>query len=112
MEQDRARELVREERARVERLLRDAGEAQRLDRAAEEEAGDAADSAQSLNAEGVDDAFAAELRERLQALDRAESRLADGSYGRSALSGRPIPDERLEADPAAELTVDEAEARS
>jgi RNA polymerase-binding transcription factor DksA len=27
------------------------------------------------------------------------------------LSGKPIPDERLEADPAAELTVDEARAQ-
>ena len=42
------------------------------------------------------------------ALDRAEQRLAAGSFGRSIRSGRPIPDERLEADPAAELTVEEA----
>jgi DnaK suppressor protein len=33
--------------------------------------------------------------------------LDDGTYGRSIRSGREIPDERLEADPAAELTVDE-----
>ena len=36
-------------------------------------------------------------------------RVEDGSYGRSIRSGAPIPDERLEADPAAELTVQEAE---
>ena len=46
---------------------------------------------------------------------RAEQRLDNGTYGRSVRSGLPIPDERLEADPAAELTVEEAreaEARS
>jgi hypothetical protein len=42
------------------------------------------------------------------ALERAEARLAAGTYGASVLSGRPIPDERLEAFPLAELTVDEA----
>jgi hypothetical protein len=50
------------------------------------------------------------LRDRLTALDRALHRLDDGSYGRSIRSGVPIPDERLEADPAAELTVEEAAA--
>ena len=42
------------------------------------------------------------------ALELAEARLAAGTYGTSVLSGRPIPDERLEAFPLAELTVDEA----
>jgi DnaK suppressor protein len=45
----------------------------------------------------------------LAAIDRAEQRLAAGTFGRSVRSGAPIPDERLEADPAAELTVQEAE---
>jgi hypothetical protein len=40
-----------------------------------------------------------------------EARLAAGTYGASVLSGRPIPDERLEAFPLAELTVDEAAER-
>jgi DnaK suppressor protein len=51
---------------------------------------------------------AAGLRDRLAALDRALQRVEDGSYGRSIRSGAPIPDERLEADPAAELTVQQA----
>jgi DnaK suppressor protein len=41
-----------------------------------------------------------------------EARLAAGTYGASILSGRPIPDERLEAFPLAELTVEEAAART
>ena len=40
--------------------------------------------------------------------DRALARLDDGSYGKSVASGEPIPDARLEADPAAELTIEEA----
>ena len=51
-----------------------------------------------------------ELRTRLAALDRALKRLDDGSYGRSVRSGLPISDERLAADPAAELTIEEARA--
>jgi hypothetical protein len=50
------------------------------------------------------------LRARWAALQRAEARLAAGSYGRSVRSGQAIPDERLEADPLAELTVQEAAA--
>jgi DnaK suppressor protein len=58
----------------------------------------------------MDDAVAESLRDRLAALDRALRRLDDGSYGRSVQSGLPIPDERLDADPAAELTIEEARA--
>jgi DnaK suppressor protein len=68
-----------------------------------------ADPAQRLTAEGLDDAVAAGMRERLDAIARAEARVSAGTYGRSVQSGLPIPDERLEADPAAELTVEEAE---
>ena len=50
------------------------------------------------------------LRARWAALQRAEARLAAGSYGRSVRSGQPISDERLEADPLAELTVQEEAA--
>ncbi len=64
--------------------------------------------AQRLTAEGLDDAVAAGLRARLEAIERAEARLCAGTYGRSIKNGLPIPDTRLEADPAAELTVEEA----
>ena len=39
-----------------------------------------------------------------------EARLADGTYGLSVVSGKPIPDGRLEVQPTAERTVDEEEA--
>ncbi|MGH3402968.1 MAG: TraR/DksA family transcriptional regulator [Streptosporangiaceae bacterium] len=69
-----------------------------------------ADAAQPLTAEGMDDAIAESLRDRLEAIGRALHRLDAGMYGRSFRSGEPIPDERLEADPAAELTIEEARA--
>jgi hypothetical protein len=39
---------------------------------------------------------------------RPSQTLAADSYGRSVRSGQRIPDERLEADPLAELTIEEA----
>lgn len=108
MDQDRARALLTAERAEVQDLLRDATRAGSQDREGEAETGDMADAAQPLSAEGIDDSIAESLRDRLAAIDRALHRLDDGSYGLSVRSGEPIPDERLEADPAAELTVSEA----
>lgn len=112
MDDDRARQLLRAERARVEALLKDIDAAKESEHEAASETGDVADPAQPLTAVGTDEAIAESLSDRLAALDRAEARLAAGTYGRSIRSGQPIPDERLEADPGAELTVDEAaEAR-
>ena len=112
MDQDRARSLLIAERDEVQGLLKDAEAAGQEDRVAEvdSEAGDIADAAQPLTAEGMDDAIAESLRSRLDAIERALQRLDDGTYGRSVRSGEPIPDERLEADPAAELTISEARA--
>ena len=45
----------------------------------------------------------------IAAIERALQRVEDGTYGRSVRSGALIPDERLEVEPAAELTVEEAE---
>jgi RNA polymerase-binding transcription factor len=105
MELEQARLLLDAERAQVQQLLADLGTARTEDHDAER---DASYPAQPLAQQGVDDAVAAGLRDRLTALDRALQRVEDGSYGRSIRSGVPIPDERLEADPAAELTVQEA----
>jgi DnaK suppressor protein len=109
MDESRARELLQAERGRVEALLRETTGAGQEDRAsANEQPGDAADPATGLTNELGDDAIAAQLRIRLGAIGRAERRLQDGTYGLSIRSGAPIPDDRLEADPAAELTADEA----
>jgi DnaK suppressor protein len=114
MDENRARELLSAQRAEVERLLQSVRAAGREDRDAEDEQGgvDYVDPAQSLTAEGMDDALAESLRGRLEAIERAEERLANGTYGLSVRSGKPIPEARLEANPAAELTVEEAAADS
>ena len=108
MEDTRARELLAAERRRVERLLEDIDRAGVADRVAADQEGDMFDSAEPLTTEGTDDAVRAELVDRLAAVDRAEKRLAAGTYGYSVRSGEPIPDERLEADPTTELTFEEA----
>ena len=112
MDQDRARSLLIAERDEVQRLLKETDTAGQADRVAEveSEAEDNADAALALTEEGEDDAIAESMRDRLEAIERALHRLDDGTYGRSVRSGEPIPDERLEADPAAELTIEEARA--
>ncbi|MGO9557551.1 MAG: TraR/DksA family transcriptional regulator [Acidimicrobiales bacterium] len=110
MDQAQARELLRLERMRVEGLLSETLSAGHEDRAAANDPGDLTDPAERLTAEEGDDAVAAGLRERLEALDRAERRLEDGTFGYSIRSGLPIPEARLEADPAAELTVEESQS--
>lgn len=108
METARAKTLLDAERRRVQTLIDQLGTRGEDDRTAANQSGDMFDSAQPLIEEGTDQAVLAELRDRLSALDRAEDRLRAGSFGLSVRSGRPIPDERLEVDPAAELTVEEA----
>jgi DnaK suppressor protein len=105
MDQAQARALLAGERARLQRLLQaETGKQQPA------ELGDEVDDADRRNAEETGMAVDQLLRARWAALVRAEARLAAGSYGRSVHSGQPIPDERLEADPLAELTVQEAAA--
>jgi DnaK suppressor protein len=108
MEAGKARELLSSERIRTQQLLADLVVAAEADRVAADQPGDMFDSAEPLVTEGRDDAIVEELRLHLEAIDRAENRLREGTYGLSVRSGQLIPDERLEADPTAELTVDEA----
>jgi DnaK suppressor protein len=108
MDDDRARTLLRAERTRVQGLLDETLSAGQEDRTAANEPGELADPAERQTAEEVDDVIAGGLRDRLAAIDRAERRLENGAFGYSVRSGLPIPDDRLEADPAAELTVEEA----
>jgi DnaK suppressor protein len=108
MEAVEAKELLRAERKRVQTLLGEAVGDGEDDRATANEPGDMTDSAEPLTTEQTDDALAASLRERLEAIERAEARVEAGTFGRSLRSGLAIPDERLRADPTAELTVEEA----
>jgi len=111
MDETRARESLIKERDEVASLLRDTEAAEVTDLRTDVDVRDEADAALPLQENADDEAVAADLRDRLAAIDRALGRIEAGTYGRSVLSGQPIPDERLEADPAAELTVEEARAQ-
>ena len=104
MDPERARELLTAERERIEQALtrrrhQDTGEP------ADEE--DPANQASDLYQDELDEGLADDLREELAAVERAEARLAAGTYGLSIETGKPIPDERLEAIPTAERTAEE-----
>jgi DnaK suppressor protein len=108
MEADRARELLAVERERIEREL---ARVRREDDSEPADEFDPANLASDLYQSEFDEGRAENVREQLAALQRAEARLAAGTYGLSIESGQPIPDERLEAVPTAELTADEERAR-
>jgi DnaK suppressor protein len=107
MDPDRAHELLAAERKRIERALARLGHEDTGELSNEE---DPASLASDLYQDELDEGLADDLREELAAVERAEARLAAGTYGLSVESGKPIPDERLEAIPTAERTVEE-EAR-
>lgn len=110
MDTQRAMQLIQQERERISGLLESSTSAGLSDRQAASEPGSSVfDAAGPLAQELVDDALVERFMVRLAALDRAEERVRAGTYGLSIRSGLPIPDERLEADPAAELCVGEAE---
>jgi DnaK suppressor protein len=106
---DRARELLAAERQRIEHALARLGERDDTEPADEYDPGNLA---ADLYQDELDEGLGEDLREQLAAVERAEQRLAAGTYGLSVESGRPIPDERLEAVPTAELTADEERART
>jgi RNA polymerase-binding transcription factor len=109
MDPDRARELLAAERARIEQEL---ARLEREDTGDREDDLDEGDQATDLYQDELDESRADDLREQLAAVERAEERLAAGTYGLSVASGRPIPDERLEVIPTAELTVEEERDRT
>jgi DnaK suppressor protein len=107
MDPDRAHELLALERQRIEQAsaaLNQDGPEEASDR---KEPGDLG--SQDLYQDEFNAGRAEELRDQLAALERAEARLAAGTYGLSIESGEPIPDGRLEAVPTAERTVAEQE---
>ena len=104
MEPERARDLLARERQRIEAALgiHSGGS---LESDENVEPGD--EDSEDLYQDELDEGRRADLQADLAAVERAEKRLADGTFGLSVLSGDPIPDGRLEARPTAELTVEE-----
>lgn len=107
MDEQRARELLRAERERIERGLSDL--APEDDAELSDQDQHLGDDASNLYQDELDEGLSDDLRRELEAVERAEERLAAGTYGLSVESGQPIPDERLEAHPTAERTVEEEE---
>ena len=109
MEPERARELLQNERNRIERAL--------VTRAHQDDGEEADDQdpgnlGADLYQDELDEGLREDLTAQLAAVERAEERLAAGTYGLSVASGEPIPDERLEIIPTAERTAEEERARS
>jgi DnaK suppressor protein len=108
MEPERARDLLARERRRIEQALGVHGGGEESDQNVEPGDEDSEDLYQDELAEGRRH----DLQAELAAVERAEKRLEEGTYGLSVLSGEPIPDGRLEARPTAELTVEEQQRQT
>lgn len=106
MDEEHARELLARERARIERRLAQL-EGEHLESDENVEPGDIDN--EDLYQDEFNATRAEDVRAELAAVERAEERLANGTYGLSVVSGDPIPDGRLETVPTAERTVEEQE---
>jgi DnaK suppressor protein len=105
VDSDRAQQLLANERARIERALASLDREGPLEGDARIEPGDRDD--EDLYQDEFDEGRRDDLQVEVAALERAEARLAAGTYGLSVQSGEPIPDARLEARPLAERTIEE-----
>ncbi|MBV9005758.1 MAG: hypothetical protein JO181_13950 [Solirubrobacterales bacterium] len=107
MDPEHARQLLERERARVEESLAALQREGPLEGDERLEPGDV--DSEDLYQDEFDAGRIEDLRRQLAAVQRAEERLASGTYGLSVVSGKPIPDARLEALPTAETTIEESE---
>src|SRR3954451_18508987 len=105
MDPEHARKLLAAERERIENAIADLRRDAPDESDERVEPGDEDD--EGLYQDEFDAGRVQDYEEQLAALERAEARLADGTYGVSVESGEPIPDQRLEAYPLAERTVEE-----
>lgn len=111
MNEARARELVAAERARIEAALAGIADSVREDGSLQrQQTGENAEAGSDLQSQALDTALQDDLRKQLRAVERAEERIAAGTYGLSIDSGAKIPDARLEVAPLAERTVAEQAA--
>ncbi|MGH2955706.1 MAG: TraR/DksA family transcriptional regulator [Solirubrobacterales bacterium] len=110
IDEDRARELLRSERERVEGALADLERVRAGELSEIQVSTDPAEDAELIEEGAIDEALEGRLRAQLEAIERAERRLEEASYGLSVESGEPIPRQRLEAIPWAERTAKEQEA--
>ena len=105
METEHARELLERERSRIEQALAALDRQGSLEGDEQREPGDI--DSEDLYQDEYNEGRRDDLMKDLAAIERAEARLRDGTYGLSVESGEPIPDGRLEALPTAERTIEE-----
>jgi DnaK suppressor protein len=105
MDTECASQLLARERERVEQAIAELDQQHEQAVAEQGEPGELG--SEELYEKELDTGLAEDLRQQLAAVERAEARLAAGTYGLSVDSGEPIPDARLEALPTAERTVEE-----
>jgi DnaK suppressor protein len=109
MDPERARQLLQSERERIENELRGL-RASRGDGELADVDQHNADAGTELFDNERDRSMIQRLERELEAIERAEQRVQDGTYGVSVESGDPIPEGRLEAIPWAERTAEEQAA--
>jgi DnaK suppressor protein len=102
-----ARELLQRERERIESSLAGLKKSRKGELDEIDTSIDPADDSEVIEEEQIDQALVEQLRGELEAVERAEKRLEDGTYGFSIDSGESIAAERLEAVPWAERTAEE-----
>ena len=110
MDSEHARSLLAAERSRIELALSAISSQGALEGSDQREPGDR--DSENLYMDELNASQAETLKSELAAVERAEARLAAGTYGLSVESGEPIPDGRLEAIPTAERTLDEQQRYS
>jgi DnaK suppressor protein len=108
MDPEHAAELLDREERRIRRALAAIEGGERPDELSTVDQ-HPADVATQLFDEELEAGLREQLREELEAIGRARTRLAEGTYGLSVETGRPIPDARLELIPWAERTAEEQE---
>jgi DnaK suppressor protein len=104
MDSARAAELLARERQRIVESLENLAPSQSDEPTTDQHL---ADQASDLYEAEFDEGRSDDLRADLAAVERAEARLAAGTYGLSIESGVAIPDGRLEVVPTAERTAEE-----
>ena len=102
MDETHARELLGEERDRLAAIH----EREELTEVAGQMADAGAETADRSRDVGELEDWAAELSE----IEAALRRLDDGTYGLCEVCGKPIPDERLEANPTARFDIEHQRA--
>jgi len=117
MDTDRARGLLEQERERLQAIRNGLG-AEHLDEGPETESiGELstydqhpADVASEVFEQTKDLAILEQLEANLAEIERAFERLEQGTYGTCEACGKPIVDDRLEAQPATRFCVDDQAA--